>query len=315
MIDSTEQTSPQASVDAAMAAMERKIFGDPEPEESTPEAAADETQDTAEEQDSEEEQTQAAADSIDFETDDGEVVKVPAKLKDYLERSADYTRKNQERAALAKQAEDRLQYAEAREKLGAEVMEEVAQMRAAESDLQRYQAADWAALYEANPGQALKLQQDMRALEQKVSSLRTAIHTKAARLGEALQQHQAEQWKLAQEGARSRIGSLTESENVAMAHQAQALGFQMAELQGRFADPRVLHAIYKAAKWDALQASKGSAAQKTAKAGPFIKPGASDPVMSAKMQNLNWSKAMKNAKTPGEKRALAEQRMAKFFGT
>ena len=62
---------------------------------------------------------------------------------------------------------------------------------------------------------------------------------------------------------------------MAMLKQVQELGFTEEEIRGRYADPRILHAIYKAAKWDTLQSGKAKTVAAVQKAPPVVKPGAS----------------------------------------
>lgn len=304
---STEQSTPQDSVEAAVSAMETKLFGAPEEEQ---ESSQPEVVD--EEETSEEEQT-VEDEFVEFQTDEGETLRVPSKAKEYLERRSDYTRKTQEVAVLHEKALDRHQYLEAREKFSAAVIEDMANLRSLQSQLTQYQNADWQSIYDSSPGQALKLQQQMRELEKQIEQTKNGIDFKARQIGDAAQKHQEMQWQLAEKGAMQRIGTITAQENQLMAKQVQALGFTEREFKTLGADPRIIHAVYKAAKWDAMQSGKSEAIAKTANAPPVLKPGSSDPGMSAKMANLNWSKQMKNAKSPTEKAKLAEARMAKFF--
>lgn len=303
---STEQTPEQDSVEAAVSAMETKLFGPPEEEqeESSPEVAEDSP---------ESEEPTAEEEFVEFQTDEGETLRVPSKAKEYLERRSDYTRKTQEVAVLNEKAIDRHQFLEAREKFSGEIIEGMATLRTLQTQLSQYQNADWQSIYDSNPGQALKLQQQMRDLEKQVEQAKVGIATKAKQAEEAAQKHHALQWDLAEKGAMQRIGQITPQENQAMARQVQALGFSEREFKVIGADPRIIHAVYKAAKWDALQQGKPEAVSRVQNAPPVLKPGSSDPAMSAKMANLNWAKQMKSAKTNADKARLAEARMTKFF--
>jgi hypothetical protein len=214
-------------------------------------------------------------DTIDWQADDGTQVKVPAVLKDSLLRQQDYTKKTMLVAELHKQAEDRLQYAEAREQISTAVLEDVTQLRQLQTQLKQYQDADWAAIYDANPGQALRAQQQMRQLEQQVQQKQGEIQAKAQHFQRATSQHRDVQWSKAEAGAMQMIGKITQQENIAMAQTLKSLAISDDEFKQRFADPRIIAAVHKAAKWDMLQASKPGAVQSASKAPPVVKPGAS----------------------------------------
>jgi len=305
----TEQTAPTDSVEAATALMESKLFGTEETPE--PEAASVESE---VEQSETEDDDEPAVETFEFEADDGEKYHLPAKLKAAVERHKDYTQKTQQLAKLAEQAQDRLMFAEAREQIAQAVMDDVATLKGLQGELARFQGIDWSAVYNADPGQVPQLQRREKDLERQVAEAQRSIQAKVAKVEQNVKAHSQQQWQTAVVAAKERIGSLTQAEDNAMLEQVQSLGFTESELKMRFADPRFLQAIYKASKWDALQSGKGKSLAALQGVPPVIKPGASDPAMSAKMGNLNWAKQMKNAKTNSEKASLAEAKLTRFFG-
>lgn len=310
----TEQTAPVVdSVSSAIDAMDAKLFGaaDETPE---PEAAAED--ESPEQSDEEAPETEVSADGelVEIETDDGETYRVPLKLKESFLRRKDYTEKTQRLASLQEAAQDKAHYLEAREAVLGQVVGDVAEYRALQTEHARYASLDWQALYNADPGQALKLRDQRDQLEKQIQQKQHAIQAKSAQIEQATNTHSQQQWGFAVKGARDAIGSLTSADDNAMLKQVEKLGFSEKELKSRFADPRFLHAIYKAAKWDALQGGKVKALEAVRNAPPVIKPGSSDPAMSAKMANLNWAKQIKNASNNTEKVKLAENRMTRFFG-
>lgn len=236
-----------------------------EPVETAPETTEDEEQDPVEE---------PTDDLIDVEDDDGATHKVPAKLKDAFLRRADYTRKTQQAANLAEVAQDRLQYAEAREQFQQQILGEVAEIRAMQGQLKQLEALDLGTLYASDPGTALRVRDQRDDLRRQIQERESTVGNKARQWEGITQQHFSNQWKAAVDGAKARIGTFTPGEDAAMQKQAEAVGFTEKELKGRFADPRVLHLIYKAAKWDTLQANKGKAVETAKSAPPVLKPGA-----------------------------------------
>lgn len=237
-------------------------------------AAAQPVEEVEVELDAEEgaEPQQQEPDTFEFVDDDGEVLKVPAKLKERVHSWGEFVKTKHEVTSLRQQAEDRMQYAAAREQLSAAVVEDVVSMRALQSELQQINGVNWGSL---EISQAMQLQQRALALKDEIAAKSQTIQQKAAHLQNTQAQHNAKQWELAEQAAAQRLGKLTAEENRALAQQVQALGFDIGEFKTRYADPRIIHAIHKAAKYDALQASKPAAAKAIQKAPPVVKPGAS----------------------------------------
>lgn len=307
---STEQSS-EDSVGAAIDAMDTKLFG---AEESEPEQQAD--ADTPEAAESEEPAEESSEEGSD-ETEDTEQQAEPApsnEPNDPVQLRALMTRKTQEAATISELANDKLQFVEAREQFSAHVVQDIADLKAMQAQLKQYEGFDLASLYNSDPGTALKLRDQRDDLRREIAQREQAIGQKAQQLDNMRQAHEAKQWDLAVKGVKERIGSITPAEDMAMLKQAEVLGFSLKELRGRYADPRILQAIYKAAKHDAAQSGKTQALKTARQAPPVVKPGSTDPAMSARMKDLNWAKQMKNAKSTKEKNALAEVKLSKFFG-
>ncbi len=269
-MDTDNPEGPEASIeDRLIAALEPEAAQEPAQVEQTPEV-----EDSAEEAEAEADQPEEA-DFAEVQDEEGRTHKVPAALKDQFLMRADYTRKTMEAANLAKAAQDRIHFAEAREQITAAVVQDIAEVKALELQLKQFEGMDIASLYQSDPGTALRLRDQRDELRRQIAEKQQAIGTKARTLQEGQQQHFAKQWQMAVEGVKQRIGQYTPGEDAAMLKQVQALGFTEEEMKGRYADPRILHAIYKAAKWDTLQANKGKAVKSAESAPPVVKPGAS----------------------------------------
>ena len=309
----TEQTAPVVdSVSSAIDAMDAKLFGPDETPE--PEAAAED--ESPEQSDDETPQEDASPDGelVEIETDEGETYRVPPALKDAFLRRKQHTQGMQRLASLQEAAQDKAHYLEAREAVLGQVVGDVAEYRAMQGEHGRWAAALEQALQGDNPMYVAQVQNKLSSIEKQLQAKQSAIQAKSAQIEQATNTHSQQQWGFAVKGARDAIGSLTAADDNAMLKQVEKLGFSEKELKSRFADPRFLHAIYKAAKWDAIQGGKVKALEAVRNAPPVIKPGSSDPAMSAKMANLNWAKQIKNASNNTEKVKLAENRMTRFFG-
>jgi hypothetical protein len=281
----------------------------PDPEESAPEEAADAAEDTADEV-QEESSDEPFTEVTD---DDGQPYKVPAKLKESFLRQKDYTQKTQALSALTKSAEDRIQFAEAKEQIFGTVLADVVSLRESQTKLQQLNGLDWAALYNADPGQALNLRHQMDSLKAEVDQKQQAIAQKASQYESTRKQHTATQWKLAVDGVKAKVGAVTPAEDAAMLKTVQDLGFSQEELGSRFADPRFLEAVYLASKYKALQSGKPGALGKANKAPPVLKPGAVNTMSAEVKQNLAFRKAVKAAPTSQSKAKVIEQRLASMF--
>lgn len=286
MSTDTPQPESEVSIESRLSA----VFGTEEAE--LPEAApAESAQETTDEPTTEVAQEEVQEDSFEFEADDGTTLKLPAAVEKAVLRQKDYTQKTMQLAELQKQAQDRLQYAEAREQLSAAVMDDVTQLRSIEAQLKQYQDADWPALYEANPGQALRFQQVMRDLEKQAGQKQQEINAKVQHVQQATAKHNQFQWETAEKGARQMIGDISAADNAAMLRTVESLGITPQEFKSRFADPRIIAMTHKAAKWDALQASKPNAVKTANLAPPVVKPGASKGPSAAAEQKYRDARA------------------------
>ena len=100
---------------------------------------------------------------IDYE---GEKYKVPAKLKEAFLRQADYTRKTQEVAEQKRDIERQAAEVQQRAQFNQQHVQDVAKVMAIDEQLAKYQGLDWNAITDADPVQAMKLDRQMRELQQ-----------------------------------------------------------------------------------------------------------------------------------------------------
>lgn len=134
-----------------------------------------------------------AVESAPVESDDeeievtGEKYRVPKKLSGYLKeleqgslRQDDYTRKTQTVAEEKRAIEARAQALQAREHFQQQHIQAYAEVIAIDKQLSAFQKLDWGGLEDADPVQAMKLNRQMRELqEQKTQLMRGVEQTKA----------------------------------------------------------------------------------------------------------------------------------------
>lgn len=264
------EVTEESSIDDRLAAiLDGPEADDEAPQEDTPQASEDDQQEA-------EDLPEQADDSEEVEFE-GKAYKVPKELKPALLRQSDYTQKTQEVATLRKQAEDRAQFVEAQQHLFEALRTDALEFETLKARKAEFDKLDWSALYSADPGQAFALRQQSDALKEQIAEKERALSHKVGQQEAIRKAHAEKQWALAVEAAKQRIGKFTQAEDIAMAQQAQALGFDESELKSKFADARVLQAIYKAAKWDALQQGKAIADKKVTNARPMKQASRSAP--------------------------------------
>ncbi len=295
-MDQTAQPAESASPEDRLAA----FFGAEDAPNPAPEVAskverpAVEAEDDQQETEDDAEQPEAADDGEVEEEIEGVRVRgskeAVERLKSEREMRADYTRKTQETAAMRRAAEDRLQFAEAREQITSALINDFAAMQAKQQELASLKAQDLGTLYESSPALAMRVQQRIATLNDEVGGMERQLAQKAQGMQQAMKTHRERQWSIAAEAFKSRVGSLSQADDVAMLRQVESLGFTQDELQSKFADPRFLTLVHKAAKFDALQSSKSTAITKATKAPPVVKPGASNPGAAAE-RGLNDARA------------------------
>lgn len=302
----TDNPDAGSAEQAALSAMEAKLFGPAEEEQEAlsqeaeaPEVAQDETD--AESQ---------PVDLEEIEADDGEKFQVPKKLKDAFLRQKDYTQKAMEVAEHRRNVALQMEALQAQQVFDKHVEPKRKELDQVKSELQQFKSIDATQL---DSEQLMRLQLRISSLKEKAAEIEQGIQSDAQQFA---QWHVEHRKKLTQQGEqflKTVIPQWGDEAKRDAATTAKAAGYTDEEI-GQAFDPRFVRLAWEAAQYRKLMSSKGQAVATAQKAPPVIKPGSSDPAMQNRMQNLNWHKAMKGAKSDSEKRALAEQRMAKFFG-
>lgn len=299
----SEQSSAD-SVSAAIDAMDNKLFGPEEPEQQ--EADPPESVEA-----SDQETEDADAEQVDAEEGELEEPNGPNEPNDPKQLRALMTRKTQEAAIQTDLANDRIQYAEAREQFSAAVMQEFVELQTMQQQLKQYEGWDLSTL---DVPMAMKLRDQRDDLRREIQKREQIISAKAKQMEAMQQAHMSKQWELAVNGFKAKMPNITPQQDNLMLQRANELGFNPKELRGRFADPRILELIHDSAMLRQIKSGKTQALNTARQAPPVVKPGSVDPQMSSKMRELNWAKQMKNANSTKERVSLAEAKMARFFG-
>lgn len=251
-----------------------------EPQEEQAQDATEETTDDAPAEDSQEEQPAADTEEVEI---DGEKLTLPKKVAEAVMRHQDYTQKTQAVAETRRMVEDKAQYLEAREFILQSSFKEAAELQSLQSQLEQYAGIDWNALIADDPQQAMRLSMARQELQSKLTEKQQAVQALIANSEAARKQHLLKQQELGRAELQRRIGKLTDADRDRTWKQGVSIGFSEAELS-TIADPRIMHALYKAAQWDALQAAKPQAMKKVAQAPVAVKPSAPTPVRQRQNQ-------------------------------
>lgn len=222
--------------------------------------------------------------SDDEEIDvEGEKYRVPkklsAKLKEYEQgslRQDDYTRKTQAVAEERKEIESRVQQLAAREQFQQQHVQAVAKVMSIDEQLEKYQKLDWNGLMDADPVQAMKLDRQMRELQQQRTQIVSGIEQKQQQQTFEQQQATARQREESMTLLQREIkGFGTPEVTKALMEVGQKSGYRPEELSN-VTDPRAIKLLHKAYLYDQLVAKQTSEAKpKPAEVKPItrVNPG------------------------------------------
>ena len=198
---------------------------------------------------------------------DGEKYKVPKKLKDAFLRQQDYTVKTQALAEQHRAFEAQQQAFTAERQFQSQYLDAVSEVRAIDRQLSQFQKLDWNALTDADPVQALKLDRQMRELQQQRTQQVQSIEQAQARNQFETSQATARQLEEAKaQLAREIKGFGTPEVTEALSDVGREMGYKPEEL-AQVRDPRAIKLLHEAYLYRQLVAK-----QKPAAASEAIKP-------------------------------------------
>lgn len=244
---------------------------------------------------------------VDLELE-GEVVRVPPKLKEGYLRNADYTRKTQELAQLQKQSLAVMQQQELIGKFQQETKAEQKALAQVQSELERYKQIDWTNL---DTETYIKTKGYIDQLKDKANDLNQELSQKAASVKSEIDKSRSTAAANAYDYIGKHIKDWTANSEVEkqVASYAQNFGVPpeaLAEIAVRFPGFAVMAA--KASKYDSLQEGVSKSVKTAQKAPPVVKPGA----VTSNANETSYKKARLALKKSGsveDAAALFYQRM------
>jgi hypothetical protein len=316
----TEDSGPgdDGSIDAAALAFAKRANPQPvedakiveptdEPvEEAREEEAEDEpeAEKASEEADSEEEPSDGEPDA-DTE-DDAELIevelgdktfKVAPEVQKAMLRQADYSRKMNEVGAKEKVLAQQLEVVETLHAGAEKYAKAMAQVNAIDAQVQQYEALDWQRLEEEDPSRYSVLAVKFIQLQKARDNAANAVTAIGEEINESRQKIVNEKRDEMDKALKKAIPGWGEKLGTAITRYAIESGYTEQELRA-LTDPKVVVALDKARKFDALQkGAKDVIATKVKDAPPVLKPGAprkTDPKSDA-MARLRKSNSLDDA--------------------
>lgn len=247
------------------------------PQESTPEPEEDnslfpETNEEAQDTDPVEAPEVDDSEEIDHE---GEKYKLPKKLAEEWKngrlRQQDYTVKTQDLAKQKTEFETAQQEFVARQQFQQQHIQAVAKVMAIDERLEQFQKLDWNALTDADPVQALKLDRQMRELQQQKAQQIEGLQQSQAKLTFEQQQATARRQQEAREELSKDIpGFGTAEVQKQLLEVGKAAGYKQEELAS-VQDPRAVKLLHKAYLYDQLIAKAKAPATTSANITPITR--------------------------------------------
>lgn len=256
---------------------------------------------------------EVAADLAELELD-GQVYQVPVKLKDAFMKNDDYTKKTQDLAEQRKTLDHVRTMAETRQ-LEASFYESIAgetkRLNVIEAYLEQASKVDWSQM---NAEQMFRQRIELDQIKEQRDALKQIISDKRGSFQSDMQARIADLRGKSRELASKSIDNFSDETEKSMRAFAAAEGLADKEMDNVFLDPRSFKIVWKAMQYDKIQ--KGTV-KATESVGKVLKAGAaSERMPAAKVNDLNFRKAMKAASTSGQKAEVIEERLSNgLFGS
>jgi hypothetical protein len=214
---------------------------------------------------------------IELEIDGEKVALTKDEVKSGYLRQQDYTQKTQ---ALARERQDWGQHVARQAAEVQQFSQELGQLHQIDAALKQYQAVDWQALRDQDPGSYGVHLAEFNDLRARRGEVATGIQHKQQQLAAATQQDFAQKSQEAQAHLASLIPGFGKEHVAELRAYGQKVGFSADEL-AQVADKRSLEVLWKAAQFDKQQNTTQQAIKKVAalptkaaKAAPAAKPAA-----------------------------------------
>ena len=246
---------------------------------------------------------------------DGETYRVPSKLKDAFMRNDDYTRKTQEISEQRRTLEhlrELSQQAQLDKAFFGSVENEQQELAMIDAYLQQASRIDWSNM---TTDQILRNKVEVDNVKERRLALKESVDSKRAKFNDEFTAKVNELRGKSREVASKSIPGFGEETEKAVRDYAMREGLTAKEIDNVLLDPRSVKVLYKAMQFEKVQAGTQKAVDSATKADRVLKPGAaSERMPNEKAAELNYRKAMNQAKNSSQKARVIEDRLAGKFG-
>jgi hypothetical protein len=207
---------------------------------------------------------------------EGKKYKVPPELKDALLRTQDYTRKTQEVADMRRTVEQQAQLFQQQQQVFASNFDKAAELKEIQNRLSQFDQIDWQTLSDQDPVQAQKLFIARQTLERQAGVKYQELAESQSHYEQLVQQQRQQKLQEGQRELLQRLPDFNPEKAQKIRSAAKTYGVTDSELESLI-DPRYVHILHDAMKWQELQKVKPQALKKVAEAPRTIKPQAQAP--------------------------------------
>lgn len=235
-----------------------------------------------------------------------ETVRGKEAIKELMQKGMDYSRKSEANARIRDALAAQALQAKMANDFQAAVFNDVTEITALDNQIAEYNKIDWAAAFDSDPFNALKLKEQRDQLRERRSVKAQEVEAKRQQFlqgqAQAVQQRlAAEQSALLAKLPEWRNSEVKAKEQQAIAQNLASNGFNEAEIS-QLSDHRMLLIARKAYLYDQLQANKAQKVQQVRAAPPVVKPGAQEDKSKAESRDF-----LKEVRAQGRKGNHAAQ--------
>lgn len=261
----------EPTVEERMAAYFSADASEPSTEPEGPEEASASTEEPQPEQAEEQPQEAASEDSgyEDVELD-GEVYKVPPKLKEAVLRQSDYTKKTQELAEHRRTLATQVQAVQMQQAYQQETAEERSQLQAIQNQIGLFKDVKW---HELDSDTMVRTKHQLDMLKEQAQELSNNLQQKAYGFQQRTEQLKAQFRAQRAESLQRLVPGWNQQSDIEATRAALEIGFTPEEITHNF-DARLGQMAWESAQFRKLQQGKTAAVQAVKKAPPIVKPGA-----------------------------------------
>lgn len=294
-----------------------EILGEAPEEASEPEAIdppSEETESEPEAEDAEpaeEEETDDTPEYVTIKVNGKDVELTYDEVLENASKGMDYTRKTMELAEQRKTIETQAQQMQQQMQMQNALIDDVAAIKAIDSQLTNYSQVDWNSYFDQDPVAANKAYVAYQQLQNSRTQAVNELQNKQQYMSQQQALHHQQMLDRGMAEIKASIRDWTPERGKQLQQVGvETYGFTSDEM-ANVVDPRMVRVLNDAAKWRDLQSKKPAINKKVAEAPKNVKPG-NTPKVDEKTQRAEAFKKMTQAKTRKAKEAIADSLLERF---